>query len=78
MKGKERGGRGGRGQTSICPIGKPISARRIFSTKSESDQGSPPKNKRASAFLGDLLPKPAFRRKDRHTNPNWRYNNEVL
>jgi hypothetical protein len=31
------------------PIGKHISTRRILSTKSEGDQGSPPKQKRAPA-----------------------------
>ena len=36
------------------PIGKRISTLRIFSTKSESDQGSPPRTKRDSAPVGDL------------------------
>jgi hypothetical protein len=36
--------------------GRRVSTPRIFSTKSESDQGSPPSKKRDSVLVGDLLP----------------------
>jgi hypothetical protein len=37
-------------------IGKRVRTPRILSTKSESDQGSPPSTKRDSALVGDLMP----------------------
>jgi hypothetical protein len=43
------------------PIGKPISTQRIFSTKSERDQGSLPKTKRGPAFVGDFIPTPTLK-----------------
>jgi hypothetical protein len=48
----------GEGVGARPPIGsgRRVSTPRIFSTKSESDQGSPPSTKRDSALVGDLMP----------------------
>ncbi len=56
---QERRTQGEGGVAAAIPtrlIGKRVGTRRILSTKSEGDQGSPPETKRARVLLGDLIP----------------------